>query len=441
MRKILSPSIGFGFAALGAVFLLRVGGLNGDVWWHIAVGHYIVSSHHIIRSDVFAYTEYKQNWIDQSWLYDIVIYLGYIHLGTWFAVILPYLICLATLVVIAYIVYPSSWLKIGSLLLYAGFAIGYEEIDRPQSLAFLFIAILVFWLSRKRLPTWTPLLFFLWANLHGSFIEGLGFLIFGIAFGVWERKRSIIIMLFSTLVTLINPYGIKLWKDVFVISTSSEIHNTIQEWLPLNFHNYFIFAMFIIPILLVGYKLVQKVTIPTPPLILFVIMTFGTMYSARILPYYVIAFIYVLYSCSDNKGKEIERKSTWLLVAFAILYASFTFPLATSPNKSLPIKSTAYIKEHHLEKMHIYNEYMWGGYLDYVGISTFIDGRTELFLNKNVYTAYLKISTLSSPLYYLNKYHVQYALLAPKTPLATYLLQDKWQVLVKNKNEILLKKT
>jgi hypothetical protein len=93
-----------------------------------------------------------------------------------------------------------------------------------------------------------PLLFGLWANLHGSFIVGLGLLAaqaIGRGMDVFRRTHSVRSVLVSRPVqrlalltqlafaaTLLNPYGLRIYAEVLTFGGNPNLQSLI-EWDPL----------------------------------------------------------------------------------------------------------------------------------------------------------------------------------------------------------------
>src|SRR5262249_39358385 len=71
----------------------------------------------------------------------------------------------------------SMPLAIAGALLLVFMTMGPSRIQRPQVFGEVLFALLVWWISGKRLPrlTWlvVPLVFAVWVNCHGSFVVGL----------------------------------------------------------------------------------------------------------------------------------------------------------------------------------------------------------------------------------------------------------------------------
>jgi hypothetical protein len=123
-------------------------------------------------------------------------------------------------------------------------------IQRPQAFGALFFVV-VLCVSGKETVTrralfGLPLLFALWANIHGSFAIALLFL--GLQFvGRWielfrakamllenvELRRRVLLIILCTLATLANPRGPMLYPEILALGNHPNIQ-TISEWQMLN---------------------------------------------------------------------------------------------------------------------------------------------------------------------------------------------------------------
>ena len=104
---------------------------------------------------------------------------------------------------------------------------------------------------------WIPPLFLLWANLHGGFVAGLlqlSLIIGTTAIVRWlsdrqilfsgrldeplfswmEVKRLTAIMALSACLTLLNPYGWRLYLEIVDSLSNRFMLETLQEWQPLS---------------------------------------------------------------------------------------------------------------------------------------------------------------------------------------------------------------
>ena len=149
---------------------------------------------------------------------------------------------------------PSDSSALGKLYLFyvvlfwvAAPLIGQGFALRPQVFSYLMGGVFLFLMGRAargRIITgaaFIPLMI-LWVNLHGGFLMGLFMLfIFFLHYSFFSAKkkklgtsRSVLVVwglfIVAALATLVNPYGIGLWK--FLLRSLSEPRLQIGEWRP-----------------------------------------------------------------------------------------------------------------------------------------------------------------------------------------------------------------
>jgi len=151
-----------------------------DTFWHIVVGRWIIELGELPGHGIFSATMSNMPSLDQQWLAEILMAWGYDHFG-WSALAAGTALCEALSIAIFLRVLLSAL-----PLVYAMFAVTLAgTLCFPYFLARPFvptIPILVVWVaapvrarSEIRAPSpWLALLIALWANLHGSYLVGLG---------------------------------------------------------------------------------------------------------------------------------------------------------------------------------------------------------------------------------------------------------------------------
>lgn len=87
----------------------------------------------------------------------------------------------------------------------------------------------------RRALWWLPLVFAIWANLHGGWIVGGGLVVVwtAVAFIQWrdDRGQLLLVGIASLAATLLNPYGVNLW--VFLAETVRLDRADTAEWQPM----------------------------------------------------------------------------------------------------------------------------------------------------------------------------------------------------------------
>lgn len=215
-----------------------------DLGWHLRAGELILAQNAVPRHDPFLYTVPGHRWINHEWLVDVWLWLLYKN-NLWivaqtaftFLYVVPFLVWLRRSRS------PLSWLFIIASSATMTSMIGV----RVQTIGlFLFWIILELLFGPRRLKTgWRAVtagtfIMFIWANLHGSFPAGLfAIYLYFLALYFLARQRLPLLaagVILPTLATLITPYGIDLYQEVWQLSTSRETHLYIQEWLPMLNH-------------------------------------------------------------------------------------------------------------------------------------------------------------------------------------------------------------
>ncbi len=217
-----------------ALFIRSIRAEDPDFGWHIRVGEYILR-YGIPYTDPFSYTMPQYLFVDHEWLADTI--LAYFNAPM---ILLHGIFSLLTLLT-AYILWYPTRQKGASILIFLLLGTLFEFIGiRMQIITWFFFACLSSIIAHEYLfrkyRYFIPFLFLLWANLHGGF--AIGYVIFSIfLLGRWIEKRRVslgefLLLVICGFVTLINPYGIRLWDEVSKSFTDTSLRWTIQEWYP-----------------------------------------------------------------------------------------------------------------------------------------------------------------------------------------------------------------
>ncbi len=376
-----------------------------DLGWHLAAGKVVVESGwEAPRIDQWSYTLPGHDWVDHEWLSDGIAHL-FERAGAMGS--------LAGIFVLLSLAAPFLWFRgaksAGSLLLsFIASALLLSIVGvRPQVLSISLFLLLATYLAPpgRSLEGWRtyaiPILFALWANLHGGFVAGLlylGALLIGRAIdergwglseiirGVTAQKRAVAILSFSTLATLLNPYGIGLWEEI-VIGTMTPMNSEISEWIsPLMRPRELALAFLAIAIAIVGAMRGAKPYARTVPIALFLALY---LLHARMLPFFLVALMPHLISLSDRLfaalASGIGRRKGAIVEAALVLSLVALFPfLAMSQEVALPYHPShegiaalgAIAKEEGITR--VYNNYDYGGWIihDLPWLGVFVDGRS-----------------------------------------------------------------
>jgi hypothetical protein len=131
------------------------------------------------------------------------------------------------------------------------------------------------------------------------------------------------------------------------------------------------------------------------------------------------------------------------MLALAAATAWWVFPgsleLTRQVELSSPVKAVEFVNAHHLPG-NMLNDYGYGGYLIWAAQQhpVFVDGRGDVFEWTGVLADFRNWATLrSDPNTLLDKYGVDFCLLAKESPMARVLpLLHNWRIAYSDKNSV-----
>ena len=203
-----------------------------DLWGHIRFGQAFIADRHLIDRDPYSYSAANHLWRDHEWLAEVVMAAVYNTAGVVGLKLWKFTFTALTVLFIA-----DSEASTGAppsvqlpVLLVASVGLILQTQFRPQMFTLVCLSALIALLARdnyRRGPTiWlaVPLMAF-WANPHGGFVAGIATLALysGVAAlcdlaageGLRRAVRLALVTLSAIAATLVNPYGIGMWKAVF----------------------------------------------------------------------------------------------------------------------------------------------------------------------------------------------------------------------------------
>jgi len=410
--------------------------MDSDMWWHLRAGQETIRSGHVYRVDTFSSTRAGEDWINHSWLSQVIMALilriaSFPGLSIWVA------ICAVLSMGMVYIQMKGPALLRCAVLILAAVVASVVWSPRPQIMSLVLLALLS-WLvhqyrNTKRWPylAVSSSLFVLWANFHGGYVLGLIYL--GAVIGgdllermlfredpdglEWKELGFIgAALILGFILVLINPFGIELWKIPFNTVGVETLQNLINEWASPDFHQAFQqpFLWMMLGLLgllgltgkaMRGYRLVPVVIFAWAALVArrnfgpFAIISAPAL--AEQLSYVwldwkerarhrVPEFDRMVRSAEKNKvdfnvfARNILNASLIFLLLFAGIVKSIKVNdpglVESTENDLFPVGAVKWITEQDVP-VALFNDYNWGGYLIYhlQEEPVFVDGRTDLF--------------------------------------------------------------
>lgn len=432
---------------------------DGDTFWHITTGHWIFRHGAVPSADPFSHSMPGIPWIAHEWLSDVILAAAH-DVGGW--TLVGAITGLAFATTVALLMRALlRWLEPVYALLFAGLAISLTTghlLARPHILAMPLMMIWTIELVRaseeRRVPSWWMLpLMTVWANLHGGFTLGIA-LACAVALEpvlnaqparrLATAKAWGIFLLLTVAFAVITPHGVSgityTWHVLFDLQFTL---GRVGEWRSPDFHDFNSFELW----LLAGLALVLHQGLRLPPVRLLLVV--GLLHLALKHVRYVelVGLLAPLFFAGPFAAQWQQRKQgrqqlervdrvflrlaepasrtamgAVVLAAVIVTVGNAKWrplepPPAIAPARAIEAARKAGVQGN------VLNGYSVGGYLIYVGIPVFIDGRADMYGDKHV-KQYIEALELRSPnglQRLLEQYRIGWTLLEPENSATTLL--------------------
>ena len=472
------------FLALFSLFLRPP--TDPDLFWHLRYGEEILKTGQAPQGDQFSFTLPGYPWANSYWLSEVLIFYLFSKTGFLFPALFFSFLGAVTFLAVGF------WARAGKANVWAisgaafwGAVVSFPILGfRPQTislalLGLVFILLHQFWLNKRpKLIFLLPLVFLLWTNLHAGFALGLVliWLFWGAELGrllvqkFFKIGRAITpfltpaqlkillgVNLFSSLISLINPYGAGLWQTILNDATSQTIKNQIAEWLAPNLHSEFglLFFFYLLALGVLSYVTRAKIHPTRLALLgLFALLALGSVRNISIFALLVAPFLAEELTGLPWKKISFPHKRlalvlflglftlAWLWQYLPQIYKSTRSLKNLAEQGNYPYGAVEYLKKHPQER--IFSEYGWGGYLIWQlpESKTFIDGRMPGWKKKDgkeILEDYGKIIDLKKEgPELLESWQIETVLLPPDYPLVQYLkIHSDWEKIYEDKTAII----
>ena len=455
-------TVDLAIAGVAAIALLAVAAfsarvfIDGDTNWHVASGRWILDHHTVPLTDPFSFTYAGKPWIAHEWGSEVLMALAYLA-GGWSGVVL--LIGVAAGAAYAMIARELRlWMgPIGQII---GLGLSFACLQpflfaRPHMLA---APLLVFWTSRllaarrqgKAPPLELALLMVLWANLHGSFIFGLGIIGPFAAEAFFEAPNTLpaklavvrgwgLFGVIATALSLATPRGFEELVFPFFVLGMKVLPN-ILEWRSATFQEPTLFEGALLITLFLG--LWRGVRVPPFRLLLLVALVHMALQHVRqeaVLALLAPMLLAEPFGRSINPDRPGPRqvapigwKPSWRVpsvpvaaalatAAAVVVVARLAMPLVRTDNGNVPVTALAHVPPQLLSQP-VFNEYAFGGYLIFKGVKPYIDGRADMYGDAWV-QQYLAIAGGAQPTVddAFKRWNIRWTILSPREPLVHML--------------------
>jgi hypothetical protein len=456
-----------------------------DFGWHLRAGlDFVDRGGTLPAQDPYSHTMPDWRWVEHAWLTDAILALVYRGLGTIGA--LGIMMFFAGLAIAAFVISAARaeaprTSRLAAIMVGLWVALPYLGA-RTQLVSLAGIAI-VLWLyhhivrGKESFIWFYPPLFLIWANLHGGFTAGLfllGLILGGSAIlrvvglrwpsfcrsdePLLSRNRIASLacsFVLSCAVTLINPYGWRLHREIYESLTDRLMLEQLREWQAVSFEGWAGTAFLIYLITVAGLVMAWYRRIEPIQWALLAVTLVWSLWHWRNVTIFLIVAVPLVADMFQHCRLWIFRllppgrramMAFGMTVTVACLLVSLDgghlqhlVSAGTEPAKyfrrtEYPIEAVEWIKAHRDEGGgRLYNDYGYGGFLLWwlPDEKIFIDGRMPAWRigDRAIFHDYLIINRGGRPaLELLEKYGVDWGLVQRDSILAMSLAEaSAWQ--------------
>lgn len=434
--------------------------LDGDTYWHIAAGQWILQHGTVPAQDPFSHTMRGAPWTAHEWLSEVILALVH-QAGGWTAVVaLTALAFAATLALLTRALLRT--LEPIHVLVFAALGLlmtANHLLARPHVLAMPLLMIWTIELVRaseaNRSPgLWMLPLITVWANVHGGFTLGIALACAFALEALLAARRDGrlasaarswgIFLVLAVAFALITPHGVQgLWFTWQVLFVDSYTLGRIGEWRSPNFHLLQPLELWLLGGLAVA--LHQGLRLPPVRLLLLLVLIHLALKHIRnvellglVAPLFLASPLAAHWRQRQQATQQLEVADSFfrklaqpagrgamlvcVLVALAVPLGISRAGLIDLPESKAPRLALQAVQDAGIRGP-VLNAYDWGGYLIYKGIPVFIDGRADMYRDAFVkeYVSALELRESDALGKLLDKYKVAWTLLPPESSAVALL--------------------
>ncbi|MDD4910635.1 MAG: tetratricopeptide repeat protein [Candidatus Omnitrophica bacterium] len=458
-KFIKNTEFALGAAALAFLFALLylnmlIQSRDPDIWLHLKTGEYIVQNRAVPQEDIFSSTVSGKEWIDHSWLVQVIFYSVF-HLSgiNSVASLCAVIVLLAFLFLFLSTYEQREYLVLSVLMLTITLLASLIRFNlKPENFSLLFFAIYLYILRKhphNKIVFILPLIQVIWANCHGFFILGpLLLLIFIVA---EKTKRHLWpVFLLACAASFLTPYGYKgvLYPFTIILGSTGKIgifYKHIIELLPtwqLGPRAFLPYLALII-ISLFSFLLNHKKLNPAYIIIWLSLLGISLRINRNVIFFNFAACLFTVDNIRafwEKEGPKFSRgipgkaisASKYILIIFTAgwLLQKNAAILNNNPYyyisaRDCPDKAAEFILKEGLPE-NIFNVFNHGSYFIYKLFPrerVFIDGRTELY-GGGFFEDYQKILNINEPAInnLLERYKINTVILSDNLPTVSGLM-------------------
>lgn len=443
-----------------AAFVLALAGgavrFDPDAYWQIATGRWILAHGYVPTHDLYSFTLPGAPWIVQEWGAELLMNVVY-GLGGWQGL---GLLCAALFgLTIGYLarfllarmepLHALLLTVLAACMMFSYIIVRPYEIVWP--LTALWVGGLIESRERRGAPPWWLLgVMLIWANLHGSFILGLGVATVIAVEAIVDAKGNrmdagrkwgaFIAAAFGC--AMLNPQGYRLLLFPFHL-LGLHVLSELTEWQQPSFQGLPVFGLWLLSLLALAFS--GRVRLPllrSMTLLALIYMALQHVRNVSLLGF--IAPLLIASPLADQWKKMPARRRNaealdrgfralarpgkiaalcaTLVIAGALGFAVVAVRKSDPPGKFTPRAALDVLLADRPDAR-IFNDYNFGGYLIFRGVPVFVDGRADMYGDRFLepYFAALRLSARGNIGALLKKYRINAILMSPQWPVVRLL--------------------
>ncbi|MBT8214366.1 MAG: hypothetical protein KJP12_04010 [Acidimicrobiia bacterium] len=351
--------------------------VDNSFLWHVEAGRVQLAAGEVLRTDPFSFTFFGEGWRTQSWLADI----GYATLERWVSDVawVPWLLTIAGVALLGMVALDlyreaRSPTIVGLALVVLLVITTRFLVPRPVVISLVLLSATIV-ATRYRSTHWTvPLLMWVWAAVHGSWVLGVGFVLLE---AIRTRSRRLGWVAAGAVVTAsLTAHGVAVWQILWRFAMNREALDVIQEWQRPDFLE-LQFVPYLVGIVGVGVAVAQRRVSRWDLVVIVPFALFGFTSARATLPALLVLAPYAvrpLRNVASGSGSR-SALNAGIAGALVLLGVAVVVSATTGPHpERFPIEASRSI-----DPGATFHSDVVGGYLIYRGQPVFVDDRAELY--------------------------------------------------------------
>lgn len=376
------------FSLAHLVLIVPWVGLVIDAWapirdnsflWHIRAGELQAVAGEVLVADPFSFTMLGEPWLTQSWLTELLYYWGESNWGLGFVPPMLLLLSSITFVGIGLMAFRRSKSISATAIVLAltTFLLISFLVPRPVLFSFALFALVILAWDRPATRWTIPLLFWIWASVHGSFAIGLAYVgLTIIAEADWKALPTAVV---AGLATFATAHGLGVLRMLFEFSEAGPALALLSEWRRPELFS-IVFLPFVIGIGLIILGAVRGKVTPRHLWLLVPFLLLALSATRAVPPAWIALVPLIGTALAGVKVGETRRFSMPAAMVFGLVVLVTPFLLASDAaidEERFPVAATL-----ELEDVPTFHDDRAGGYLIWAEGPerlVYLDDRAELY--------------------------------------------------------------